>query len=82
LICSVLRYFAKSVVLEKKNTMPGKVDKTTQNPAIQGILEQEKFMIRVLFICHGRIDENRVNSFKQGGCCFEVAWFRPNLDQW
>jgi hypothetical protein len=50
-----LRYFAKSVVLEKKNTMPGKVDKTTQNPAIQGILEQEKFMIRVLFICHGSV---------------------------
>lgn len=46
---------AKCVVLEKKNTMPGKVDKTTKNPAIQGILEQEKFMIRVLFICHGNI---------------------------
>jgi hypothetical protein len=50
-----LHYFAKSVVLENKNTMPGKVDKPTQNTAIQGISEQEKFMIRVLFICHGNI---------------------------
>lgn len=46
---------AKCVVLEKKNTMPGKVDKTLQNRAIQGILEQERFMIKILFICHGRI---------------------------
>ena len=35
--------------------MPGKVDKSLQNRAIQGILEQEKIMIRVLFICHGNI---------------------------
>jgi len=48
-----LHYFAKSVVLENKNTMLGKVDKPLQNRAIQGISEQEKFMIRVLFICHG-----------------------------
>lgn len=34
--------------------MPGKVDKSLQNKAIQGVLEQEKIMIRVLFICHGR----------------------------
>ena len=33
--------------------MPGKADKPTQNSAIQGISEQENFMIRVLFICHG-----------------------------
>lgn len=33
--------------------MPGKVDKSLQNKAIQGVLEQEKIMIRVLFICHG-----------------------------
>ena len=46
---------AKCVVLEKKNTMPGKVDKTLQNRAIQGILEQERFMIKILFICHGNI---------------------------
>ena len=46
---------AKCVVLEKKNTMPGKVDKSTQNTAIQGISEQENFMIKVLFICHGNI---------------------------
>lgn len=35
--------------------MPGKVDKPLQNRAIQGILEQEKIMIKVLFICHGNI---------------------------
>lgn len=35
--------------------MLGKVDKPLQNRAIQGISEQEKFMIRVLFICHGNI---------------------------
>lgn len=35
--------------------MPGKVDKPTQNTALQGISEQENFMIRVLFICHGNI---------------------------
>ena len=46
---------AKCVVLEKKNTMPGKVDKPTQNTALQGISEQENFMIKVLFICHGNI---------------------------
>jgi len=54
-----LHYFAKSVVLENKNTMPGKVDKSTQNTAIQGISEQGKFMIRVLFICHGSIFRKR-----------------------
>ena len=31
-----------------------KTDKTLQNSALQGILEQENFMIKVLFICHGR----------------------------
>lgn len=31
---SALHYFAKSVVGEKKNRMPGKVDKLTQNLAI------------------------------------------------
>ena len=46
---------AKCVVLEKKNTMPGKVDKPLQNRSIQGILEQEKFMTKILFICHGNI---------------------------
>ena len=51
----LLCYFAKSVVLEKKNTMPGKVDKPTQNMALQGISEQENFMIKVLSICHGNI---------------------------
>ena len=35
--------------------MPGKADKPTQNSALQGISEQENFMIRVLFICHGNI---------------------------
>ena len=35
--------------------MPRKVDKPTQNTAFLGILEQEKFTIRVLFICHGNI---------------------------
>jgi protein-tyrosine phosphatase len=58
-----LHYFAKSVVLENKNTMPGKVDKSTQNTAIQGISEQEKFMIRVLFICHGNICRSPMAEF-------------------
>ena len=31
---SALHYFAKSVVGKKKNRMPGKVDKPTQNLAI------------------------------------------------
>lgn len=35
--------------------MPGKADKTLQNSALQGISEQENFMIRVLFICHGNV---------------------------
>ena len=35
--------------------MPWKADKPTQNSALQGISEQENFMIKVLFICHGRI---------------------------
>ena len=42
-----MHYFAKSVVLENKKTMPGKVDKSTQNTAIQGISEHEKFMIKM-----------------------------------
>ena len=46
---------AKCVVLEKKNTMPARVDKTTRNSAIQGISEQEDFMIKILFICHGNM---------------------------
>lgn len=46
---------AKSVVNNKKSTMPRKTDKPTQNSAILGNLEQEKFMIRVLFICHGSL---------------------------
>lgn len=35
--------------------MSENVDKTTQNSAIQGILEQEKFMTKILFIYHGNI---------------------------
>jgi len=49
-----LHYFAKNIVIIKKNMMPRKVDKSLQNSATQGILEQEKFMIKILFICHGR----------------------------
>ena len=43
----------KSVVINRENTIPGKADKPTQNLALQGISEQENFMIKVLFICHG-----------------------------
>ena len=43
--------------------MPGKADKTTQNSALQGISEQEKFMIRVLFICHGNICRSTMAQF-------------------
>ena len=42
-----MKHFAKSVVINKKNMMPVKVDKPTQNSALQGILEQENFMIKV-----------------------------------
>jgi protein-tyrosine phosphatase len=58
-----LKYFAKSVVINKKNTMPGKADKTLQNSALQSISEQEKFMIRVLFICHGNICRSPMAEF-------------------
>ena len=40
-----------------------KTDKPTQNSALQGILEQENFMIKVLFICHGIIFRFRWKSF-------------------
>ena len=43
--------------------MPGKADKPTQNSALQGISEQEKFMIRVLFICHGNICRSPMAEF-------------------
>ena len=43
--------------------MPGKVDKSMQNTALQGISEQEKFMIRVLFICHGNICRSPISEF-------------------
>jgi len=52
-----LKWFAKSVVINKKNTMLEKADKTLQNLALYGISEQENFMIKVLFICHGRTVE-------------------------
>ena len=39
--------------------MPEKADKPTQNSALQGISEQENFMIKVLFICHGSIFRKR-----------------------
>ena len=42
--------------------MPGKTDKPTQNSALQGISEQENFMIKVLFICHGRTVESIINQ--------------------
>lgn len=58
-----MKYFAKSVVLNKKNPMPGKADKTTQNSALQSILEQENFMIKVLFICHGNICRSPMSEF-------------------
>ena len=43
--------------------MPGKVDKPTQNTALQGISEQENFMIKVLFICHGNICRSPMAEF-------------------
>ena len=43
--------------------MPGKADKTLQNSALQSISEQEKFMIRVLFICHGNICRSPMAEF-------------------
>lgn len=58
-----MKCFAKSVVLNKKNPMPGKADKTTQNSALQSILEQENFMIKVLFICHGNICRSPMSEF-------------------
>ena len=53
--CPILKWFAKSVVINKKNTMLEKADKTLQNSALQGVSEQENFMIKVLFICHGSV---------------------------
>ena len=46
--------------------MPGKADKPTQNSALQGILEQENFMIKILFICHGNNPQpnNPVYNYK------------------
>ena len=43
--------------------MPRKVGKSLQNRAIQGISEQEKIMIRVLFICHGNICRSPMAEF-------------------
>ena len=43
--------------------MPGKADKPTQNSALQGILEQEKIMIKILFICHGNICRSPMAEF-------------------
>ena len=53
--CPILKWFAKSVVINKKNTMLEKADKTLQNTAFQGNLRGEKTMIRVLFVCHGSV---------------------------
>jgi len=51
-----LHYFAKSVVLEKKNTMSGKVDKILQNSAFQGILRGRK-NYDTSFFCMPRQDK-------------------------
>ena len=64
--CTILKCFAKSVVINEENTMPWKADKPTQNSALQGISEQEIFMIRVLFICHGRIRTFVWSGLKSG----------------
>ena len=61
--CTILKYFAKSVVINRENTMLEKADKTMQNTALQGISEQENFMIRVLFICHGNICRSPMAEF-------------------
>ena len=50
--------------------MPGKADKPTQNSALQGISEQENFMIKVLFVCHGNIlksprKASKINGFTE-----------------
>lgn len=47
-----------------------KADKTLQNSALQGISEQENFMIKVLFICHGNI----IRTVKP----FDINGFRAN----
>ena len=49
--------------------MPGKADKPTQNSALQGISEQENFMIKVLFVCHGNICRSRSEERRVGKEC-------------
>lgn len=47
-----LHYFAKSVVGEKKKRMPGKSINQRKTRQYRAYQNREKFMIRVLFICH------------------------------
>lgn len=49
---STLHYFAKSVVGEKKKRMPGKSINQRKTRQYRAYQNREKFMIRVLFICH------------------------------
>ena len=51
---STLNYFAKSVVGEKKKSMPGKSINQRKTLQYRAYQNREKFMIRVLLICHGR----------------------------
>lgn len=67
--------------------MLGKADKTLQNSALQGISEQENFMIRVLFICHGNILKSlekacKINRFtKQIGTYYTIFSVRALNDK-
>ena len=47
-----LHYLAKSVVGEKKKRMPGKSINQRKTRQYRAYQNREKFMIRVLFICH------------------------------
>ena len=46
--------------------MPGKPDKTSHFSAYLGDLGGEKFMIRVLFVCHGRTSMTTRNPRNNG----------------
>ena len=57
--------------------MPGKADKPTQNSALQGISEQENFMIRVLFICHGNICRSPMAEYVMKDLVKKIQSLRP-----
>ena len=83
-----MQRYANYVVYTWKNWMPGKPDKTSHFSAYLGNLGGEIFMIRILFVCHGRNRAFVWNGLKsrilgnENGICTPIVplfWYFTDL---